>query len=173
MSYRNRNEQKPAYVQLKTSDYQMMNREIEEKEHRITKILNHNENSKVSKQSRKERPITSIQPNRGQKKLIVDHSIENNEDRHCSIKTYNNYVNDQPKHEDFYENEFNNGEVHSPETDDIIGMMNDRNSRPTNNVSKFGVNSMQKKSTYPSYADQKQNIQAKIENQEFDYLDYQ
>ena len=150
-----------------------MNREIEEKEHRMTKILNHNENSKVSNQPRKERPITSIQPNRGQKKLIVDHSIENNEDKHCSIKTYNNYVNDQPKHEDFYENEFNNGEVHSPETDDIIGMMNDRNSRPINNVSKFGVNSMQKKSTYPSYADQKQNTKANIENQEFDYLDYQ
>ena len=167
----NRDAQKPAYTQLKSTDYKIMNKEVEEKEERMTKILNHNESEKGSKYSKNERPITSVNPNRGLKKLIVDHAGDNQE-RGYSIKTYNNFDRKGNQNVDLETSCYNN-QVDDQEADDVIGIMNSKNSKETVNSQKFNFDSMLKKNNnYIQHANIG-NPEKKPETKEFDYLDYQ
>lgn len=150
-----------------------MSREIEENEHQMTKILNHNDNANGSRQTRKDRPITSTQPNRAQKRLIVNHSQESNEDRNYKPKAYNNFMRNRSSNGDLDDNQNDNSTGYDNEADDLVGIMNNRNTSAATNQSKLPANALQKKNMYSNFMDQQSSTKNKTENQEIDYLDYQ
>jgi len=98
---RQRYQEEPCYTQVKKVNHQKMSKELEEKEKKFLRVLEHDEQKQQKKpqvkpQERK-RPITSTKPSKAIKKSVPGNFREN-ESENCQVfRTYNDYDNKQYK----------------------------------------------------------------------------
>lgn len=137
------------YKPIKKANHQKMRQEVEEREERFLKVLQHDDQKAKPKPSGRKRPITSTAPTKIKNRQVVDQAQESDEDTQQVFRTFEEYEEkDRKFNKDL---EVSDSQDNQQELDDVIDLMNNHRQQPN------------------------KEKQQKVERdeQEYDYLDYE
>lgn len=145
-------QEEEAYQPVKKTNHKKMKKEVEEREGRFLKVLQHDEQKPISKPQGRKRPITATAPNKIKNRQVVDYAEESDDDTQQVFRTYQDYEEKERKfNKDL---EVSESQSNQEELDDVIDLMNNHN---------------QDKQSYQRV---KKPMEQKVEK-EYDYLDYE
>jgi hypothetical protein len=144
-----------------------MDKDLEEREKRFLKVLEHDEQKPPKKPEGKQRPITSTQPSRAPKQKVVDYSKP---DEEVSQKFTTFEIEDKAFNKDLKVEE----ETQDHDLNDVIKLMNSNNENTEEQKKEFNFQSKgyQLNTEFNKEIKRDTKILSKQE-EEYDYLDYQ
>lgn len=153
----------PKYQPMKKVNHEKMKREVEDREDKFLKVLNNEESRQSDKPNGRKRPITSTQPSKIKNRQIVDYAEESDEETTQTFKTYEDYSRKEYRFNKDLNTSDNQEGDQSGEIDDVIDFMNSEPKQETGENYGFPIRQPR----------QEVKKEEKVQEQEYDYLDYQ
>lgn len=153
----------PKYQPMKKVNHEKMKREVEDREDKFLKVLNNEESRQSDKPNGRKRPITSTQPSKIKNRQIVDYAEESDEETTQTFKTYEDYSRKEYRFNKDLNTSDNQEGDQSGEIDDVIDFMNSEPKQEAGENYGFPIRQPR----------QEVKKEEKVQEQEYDYLDYQ